>query len=112
MVTFELGLEGGEGGSFAYIWGMFCIPGRAVSKCEGPKLGVCSHLEIARRSCLEKAMAPHSSILVWKIPWMVEPGGLPSMGLQSRTQLKRLSSSSKRSCDCKDVSDESEVKER
>ena len=30
---------------------------------------------------LEKAMAPHSSTLAWKIPWMVEPGGLPSMGL-------------------------------
>ena len=30
--------------------------------------------------CLEKAMAPHSSTLVWKIPWMEEPGGLQSMG--------------------------------
>ena len=28
----------------------------------------------------EKAMAPHSSSLVWKIPWMEEPGGLQSMG--------------------------------
>ena len=26
-------------------------------------------------------MAPHSSTLAWKIPWMEEPGGLPSMGL-------------------------------
>ena len=25
---------------------------------------------------LEKAMAPHSSTLAWKIPWMEEPGGL------------------------------------
>ena len=24
---------------------------------------------------LEKGMATHSSILVWKIPWMEEPGG-------------------------------------
>ena len=33
-------------------------------------------------------MAPHSSTLAWKIPWMVEPGGLQSMGsLKSRTQL-------------------------
>ena len=30
---------------------------------------------------LEKAMAPHSSTLAWKIPWMEEPGGLQSMGL-------------------------------
>ena len=29
----------------------------------------------------EKAMAPHSSTLAWKIPWMGEPGGLQSMGL-------------------------------
>ena len=32
-------------------------------------------------SWMEKAMAPHSSTLAWKIPWMGEPGGLPSMGL-------------------------------
>ena len=25
-------------------------------------------------------MAPHSSPLAWKIPWMEEPGGLQSMG--------------------------------
>ena len=30
---------------------------------------------------MEKAMAPHSSTLPWKIPWMEEPGGLQSMGL-------------------------------
>ena len=30
----------------------------------------------------------HSSILAWRIPGMGEPGGLPSMGSQSRTQLK------------------------
>ena len=29
---------------------------------------------------MEKAMAPHSSTLPWKIPWMEEPGGLQSMG--------------------------------
>ena len=28
----------------------------------------------------EKAMAPHSSTVVWKIPWMEEPGRLQSMG--------------------------------
>ena len=32
------------------------------------------------RSVLEKAMAPHSSTLAWKIPWTEEPGGLQSMG--------------------------------
>ena len=28
----------------------------------------------------EKAMAPHSSTLAWKIPWTEEPGGLQAMG--------------------------------
>ena len=35
-----------------------------------------SHLHLK----MEKAMAPHSSTLAWKIPWMKEPGGLQSMG--------------------------------
>ena len=29
---------------------------------------------------MRKAMAPHSSTLAWKIPWMEEPGRLQSMG--------------------------------
>ena len=29
---------------------------------------------------LEKGMATHFSVLAWRIPGMVEPGGLPSMG--------------------------------
>ena len=32
---------------------------------------------------MEKALAPHSSTLAWRIPGIAEPGGLPSMG---RTQ--------------------------
>ena len=31
---------------------------------------------------LEKGMAPHSSILAWKMPWTEDPGGLQSMALQ------------------------------
>ena len=31
---------------------------------------------------LEKAMAPHSSTLAWKIPWTEEPGRLQTMGSQ------------------------------
>ena len=30
----------------------------------------------------EKEMAPHSSILDWRIPWTEEPGGLQFMGSQ------------------------------
>ena len=29
---------------------------------------------------MEKAMAPNSSTVAWKIPWMEEPGRLQSMG--------------------------------
>ena len=32
-------------------------------------------------------MATHSSILAWRISWTDEPGGLQSMGSQSRVQL-------------------------
>ena len=42
---------------------------------------------------LEKEMATHSSVLAWRIPGTGEPGGLPSVGSQSWTRLKRLSSS-------------------
>ena len=36
---------------------------------------------------LEKGMATHSNILAWRIPWTEEPGGLQSVGSQSRTWL-------------------------
>ena len=38
---------------------------------------------------MEKAMAPHSSTLAWKIPWMEEPGGLHAVHgvARSRTRL-------------------------
>ena len=39
-------------------------------------------------------MATHSSVLAWRIPGTGEPGGLPPLGSQSRTRLKRFSSSS------------------
>ena len=48
-----------------------------------------SHAFLEYVTCiLEKAMAPHSSTLAWKIPWKEEPGRLQSMGVaKSRTQL-------------------------
>ena len=39
---------------------------------------------------LEKEMATHSSILAWRIPWMEEPGGLQSTGLQRVGQVMPL----------------------
>ena len=49
---------------------------------------------------LEKEMAAHSSVPAWRIQGTGEPGGLPSLGSQSRTRLKRLSSSSKETIYC------------
>ena len=44
-----------------------------------PALGLsCSMVTLSS----EKAMAPHSSTLAWKITWVEEPGGLQSMGLR------------------------------
>ena len=45
---------------------------------------------------LEKEMATHSNVLAWRIAGTVGPGGLAVYGVaQSRTRLKRLSSSSR-----------------
>ena len=35
---------------------------------------------LGREGPLEKAVAPHSSALAWRIPWTEEPGGLQPMG--------------------------------
>ena len=53
--------------------------------------GDCSH-EIKRCLVLgmEKAMAPHSSTLAWKIPWTEEPGGLQFMGSLESDTTERL----------------------
>ena len=39
---------------------------------------------------LEKAMAPHSSTLAWKVPWTEEPGGWQSMGSEESDTTERL----------------------
>ena len=39
---------------------------------------------------VEKEMATHSSILAWRSPGTEDPGGLPSMRLQSQTGLRCL----------------------
>ena len=37
---------------------------------------------LGREDLLEKGMATHSRILAWRIPWIKEPGGQQSLGLQ------------------------------
>ena len=48
------------------------------------------YIYIYIKCMLEKAMAPHSSTLAWRIPWMEEPGGLQSMGSQESDTTERL----------------------
>ena len=48
-------------------------------------------LSLGWEDLLEKGMFTHSSILAWRIPWTEEPGRIQSMGPQSQTRLKRLS---------------------
>ena len=38
--------------------------------------------DLVQEDRLEDEMASHSSILGWRIPWTVEPGGLQSIGWQ------------------------------
>ena len=55
---------------------------------------------LGQEDLLEKEMATPSSILVWKIPWMEEPGRLQSLGVtKSRTCLSELTFTSFR-IDC------------
>ena len=54
---------------------------------QGPAISAAECFTLSRvgpfyvgRVTSEKAVAPHSSTLAWKIPWMEEPGRLQSMG--------------------------------
>ena len=65
--------------SFCFsVWGAL----KGNSNCEVKILWLCFILCVIRWPGLEKAMAPHSSTLAWKIPWRKEPGRLQSMGLR------------------------------
>ena len=51
-----------------FFWRKYGIKNHEVSNC------------ILSSTQTEKAMAPHSSTLAWKIPWTEKSGGLQSMG--------------------------------
>ena len=69
------------------------FPGGSVVK-NLPAMQETQVRSLGREDPLEGSMATHSSILVWRVPWTEEPGGLQCIGLQSQTGLKQLSSSS------------------
>ena len=69
------------GSKLNHIYPMRGFPGGSVVKNPPAK----QEIQIQSRGQedpLEEEMATHSSILAWKIPWLEEPGGLLSMGLQ------------------------------
>ena len=70
-----LGFPGGSEGkkSACNVGDTRSIPGSGRSPREGNGYPL--------QYSLEKAMAPNSSTLAWKVPWMGEPGRLQSMGL-------------------------------
>ena len=45
---------------------------------------------LGQEDLLEKEMVTHSSILVWKIPWMEEPDRLQSMGSRESDKTEQL----------------------
>ena len=62
------------------------FPGGSDGKASAYNVGDLGSIPGLGRS-LEKEMATHSSTLAWKIPWMEEPDGLQSMGLNMTERL-------------------------
>ena len=61
-----------------YVWTSASSPGPYCRRLL--KVSCASFCSFVTQQQMEKAMAPHSSTLAWKIPWMEEPGRLQSMG--------------------------------
>ena len=77
-------LANGTGFQYIYLLIYFHIrllPSKVVylEKFGEPQVWFAAYL-VSGRKFVEKAMAPHSSTLAWKIPWTEEPGRLQSMG--------------------------------
>ena len=49
-----------------------------------------THIRLILNNLAEKAIAPHSSTLAWKIPWTEEPGRLQSRGSHRVGHTERL----------------------
>ena len=62
---------------FLHFYRVF--PGGSESK-ESPAMGETWVQSRGWEDPLEKRMVTHSSILIWRIPWLEEPGRLQSMG--------------------------------
>ena len=64
-------------------WGGGCSPVNCNDQYSDPGQllsRLCSDIRPKSNQLPEKAMAPHSGTLAWRVPGMGKPGGLPSMG--------------------------------
>ena len=71
--------------TYSYCWTLLTLVAPTVKRL--PTMWETWVQSLGWEDPLEKGMATHSSILAWRIPWTEEPGGLQSMGSQSRTRL-------------------------
>ena len=78
MRNLRVTLGGRGGGGWRGSLDKEGLPSGASPAALRPECG--AELSEASPAGAEKAMAPHSSTLAWKIPWMEEPGRLQSMG--------------------------------
>ena len=75
-----------ELGDWGWDWHMHIIMYKMRTYCVAQGSQCSVMICMGRKSkkagdiCIHKAMAPHSSTLAWKIPWMEEPVRLQSMG--------------------------------
>ena len=60
--------------------GQFSFPVPKKGQYQTKNIQTTAQLHSSHTLVMEKAMAPHSSTLAWKILWMEEPGRLQSMG--------------------------------
>ena len=81
--------EGGSRGKgFMYTYSYMCTEIRAWASLVAqmvkslPAVQETQVWSLDQGDPLEKAMAAHSSVLAWRIPWIEEPGGLQSRGSQ------------------------------
>ena len=72
--------DGERGVSRSYFGKSYCLGMCMKSSIEGARNVLFLDLAGSNMSVSEKAMAPHSSTLAWKILWTEEPGRLQSMG--------------------------------
>ena len=74
-------MRNGRGRSLEFNVNREAFPGGSVVK-NLPAMKKTQDRSLGWEDPLEKAMAPHSSTLAWKIPWTEELGRLQSMGSQ------------------------------